>query len=144
MSLTLTVSHSLFLTRDQCYSIHNGNEVEIIGVSIPTWFYKGKISEPTIEVFCRYKINQTKNLLSIKEKSKIYELSIPIINSENITTKNLLDIKDDGSEHIIFRQYQSINRQGKLEVRHGMTYGQINMLHFIEIKRIEDLLATLS
>jgi hypothetical protein len=53
--LTLTVSHNIFLTKKQRYELSVvESTLEVIGISFPVWFYKGKTSEPAKEVFCKY------------------------------------------------------------------------------------------
>ena len=50
---TLTISHYVYLNREQRYDIHDLKPVEVIGVSVPVWFNNGNTSEPAKEVFCK-------------------------------------------------------------------------------------------
>jgi len=138
MALSLIVSHNIFLTREQSYKLVDGNALEVVGVNVPVWIYKNKISEPAVEVFSKYKIGTEANKLSIKEKGKIYEINIPKSQTSTpegiVSLRDLLDIKDRGGEWLAFKQYHTV-KQGKKT---------INVIHFVEIKRMEDLTQTLS
>jgi len=139
MALSLIVSHNVFLTREQCYELVEGNALETTGVNVPVWIYKSKISEPAVEVFSKYKIeSEEDNKLSIKERAKKFEIKIPkgqVLTPEGpVSVRDLLDIKDRGGEWLAFKQYHTV-KQGRKT---------INVVHFVEIKRMEDLTETLS
>ena len=53
---TLTVSHYIYLSREQRYELNDGKDIEIVGICVPVWFQKGNTSEPAQEIFCKYKI----------------------------------------------------------------------------------------
>lgn len=144
--LRLTISHYIYLSRDQRYALHNGEALEIVGTSVPVWFMKGNTSEPAKEVFCKYKLtNQPGNkIINISEEG--YCINLPqkilkeasqdqIVNVENSRmSEKLLDIKDGGAEQFEFRQYNNLEKQ----------YGNGSIVHFVEIKPIELLTETLS
>ena len=144
---TLIVSHHIYLTRDERYSLHNGKSIEVVGVSIPVWFSRGNTSEPAQEVFCKYKLtndiidkilNPIQDGYSINlpqkielldgEKETLDNLEIELPNS-----KNLLDLKDGGIEKIEFSQNDKIQQNGR----------EFKVIHFVEIKPIEVLLETI-
>ena len=140
MSLTLTVAHVILLDQDQRYKIADGEELTIVGVSIPTWYYNGETSEPATEVFCKYKIIPTKYKVFVKHTTYGYEIQLPLethdpeTNIRNpITLKNIRNIKDGGMEWLAFRQFGKIKRKNKKT---------IDIVHFVEIKSLQELVTT--
>lgn len=141
MSLTLTVSHNIFLERDQRYKLFAGEQVECVGVSVPIWYYQRRTSEPGNEVFCKYKLIATEYKIFVKHYDEGYEIFLPqrSFNPEDnranpLTLKNILDHKDGGIEWIAFRQFGEAKRQKK----------KVNIVHFVEIKTMEELQKTMS
>lgn len=158
--LTLVVSHVIGLTRDQRYDLHTGKTVDVVGISIPVWFEKGSTSEPANEVFVNYKLTNYKEAFPIKTTKCGFEINMPQSNPEaeaeiralpqealevvGVNTnfpnsKNLLDMKDGGSEFLQFRQYAKTN----LLVDGEKTRKALNIVHCVEIKSLEDIVATL-
>lgn len=149
---TLTISHYLYLSREQRYKLHTGETLDIIGVSVPVWFHKGSTSEPAKELFCKYKISNDPVNKTIMPTEEGYSINLPQkveLGDKNIpdeiqeaeatsiqlgTSDKLLDIKDGGSEWLEFRQYNKV-QQGE---------HQFNVVHFVEIKPVELLQDTLS
>jgi hypothetical protein len=152
----LTVSHSVYLTRDEAYALYEGANIEVIGVSIPIWIIESKTTEPGIEVFAKYKIMNQNKGISVKYNAEGYEITLPkhhiqkghlipeeIYNSlpeedqlkfqePRLCIENLLDIPE-GSEWLAFRQFNNIQVEDKLA----------DLVHYVEIKRINDLLETI-
>jgi len=162
---TLSISHSLFLSKKQRYNLHEGKSVKIIGASMPVWFYKGTTSEPAEEVFCKYTIhNKIENTFISITKNNAYVINLPQIpkdfkesilsdiewrrmsqESKNLrekgkagpleawyeshpvplSSKKLLDFTDGGSQVLNFKLEQE--------------YKNLNIIHFILIKSIENL-----
>ena len=136
MAATLTISHYIYLTREERYALFEGKRLETIGVSVPVWFRKGDTSEPTQEVFCKYTITNKLSFRSIVQNDEGYTLNLPqtFYGKDNSTTaKKLLDVKDGGCEELTYRQYSKIDVNNK----------DISVVHFIEIKTIEILHDTL-
>lgn len=147
---TLTVSHYIYLNRDQRYELHAGETLEIIGISIPVWFHQGSTSEPAKELFCKYTLTNIPEYKLISQTDEGYIINLPQkleLNGENVpkevkdvvavqlgTSERLLDIKDGGSEWLEFRQYNKIQKENKT----------FNVVHFIEIKPDELLIDTLN
>ena len=141
MNSILCVSHNIFLTRDQRYDIYKGEKVEVVGVSVPVWFYnKSEVSEPASEIFCKYiiandDINQSKVIDIVEEGYEIYlsggEGSMSKIKKffkkrDYIPfSKLLIDIKDGGAEWINFKVYDVSDK--------------VTIIHSIEIQKIETL-----
>lgn len=136
MGLTLTVSHNIFLNREQRYDLFNGKEIEIVGVSVPVWYYQGRTSEPGNEVFCKYKLIPCAYHIFVKHNEEGYEIYLPknSFNPEDnrtnpLTLKNIIDHQDGGIEWIAFRQSGTAKRGKKV----------VDIMHFVEIKTIEEL-----
>ena len=141
MSLTLTVSHNVFLTREQRYNLFDGQEIEVTGVSTPIWYYQGQTSEPGNEVFCKYKLIPNEYKMLVKHTDVGYDIYLPSkmedleSNKSNpLTVKNILDLKDGGIEWIAFRQFAKAKKNKKT----------VNIIHFVEIKTIEELVDSFS
>jgi len=158
---TLAIAHYLHLTKDERYRWAAGEVFDAVGVSVPTWFYKGASSEPAIEVFCKYKLLTATDGIFMKHTNEGYEVTIPqkpaqeaqplpedIWNSlteqqqdewhaQNTSQmpclRNLLDIRDGGSAYLTFRQFSKVRKNKKV----------LNVIHFMEIKDISELLQTL-
>lgn len=140
MNLTLTVSHNIFLTTQQRYDLAEGVEQVVIGVSVPVWYFDGKTSEPANEVFCKYIIKISDAITDIKYEDDAYVIRVAknFSNEETkerspVIVKNILDIKDGGSEWLAFRQLSKTKKNKRL----------INMANFVEIKDMNVLLETL-
>lgn len=133
---TLLISHYLYLTRDQRYSLFNGEKLEIIGVNIPVWFYGGRTDEPAEEIFCKYILSNDENDFSIREHDEGFEINLPQVNMKNTKkalSQSLLDVKDGGCEEIFFKEETKIEIDGK----------NYKVLNYVEIKPIEILMATM-
>lgn len=146
----LCISHNIFLEKEQRYSLYKGNTIEVVGVSVPVWLHnKRETSEPGVEVFCKYilkcenkqfqknieiidegyEITLFKESFSTNVQNKIKKY-FKIKNNNYIpSAKSLLDIKDGGSEWLNFQIYESNDL--------------LNILHSIEIQKIENLLTSL-
>lgn len=147
---TLTVSHYIYLTKEQRYSLHKGEALEVTGVSVPVWFHKGNTSEPAQEIFCKYYLTNEGENKAIVPVDEGYRINLPqklAIEKEGIpadvqevvsanlgTSDRLLDIADGGAECLEFRQYNKVQK--------GIH--KFNVVHFVEIKPCEILKDTLS
>lgn len=154
--IVLSVSHHIYLTREQRYSLNDGEDIQVIGISVPVWFHNGTTSEPADEVFCLYSISndkETEPLISTNEKG--YYINLPnsefkppsmsndkwramsIIERErwyeghqdSITSKNLLDYQDGGGKYMGWRHDNKIYKNKKA----------LSIKNWIEIKDIEFL-----
>jgi hypothetical protein len=160
---TLTISHLVFLSREQRYNLFHGNDLEVIGVSVPVWLNKGESSEPAIEVFAKYKLMNRDDRIFIRQKNGSYEVTVPPIeespndplpdeiwnvltpeeqdkwhidNEPNPSLINLLDIKDGGCGWLAFRQYSKLEKTSPV--------GALHVIHFVEIKDVTELEQSLS
>jgi len=146
--VTITVLHNIFLTRDERYKLAEGGDVEVVGVSVPVWFRKGKTTEPASEVFCKYRIGNAPVSTPLTTYEEGYVVNLPQegevavaikATGEEIPSaaphpKMLKDIKDGGCAHMQFKQYTKVRKGRNI----------FNLLHFVEIKEMETLLDTLA
>jgi hypothetical protein len=143
---TLTISHHVYLSREDRYKLHNREDIEAIGVSVPVLFDKGNTSEPAREVFCRYKLTNNLPNRAITTFDAGYCINLPQLNSTEDqddysvfaakygSSERLLDIKDGGVEYSEFKQYHNAYIDGV-----AMT-----ILHYVEIKDLEYLIETIT
>lgn len=147
---TLTVSHYIYLNRDQRYKLHAGESLEVVGISIPVWFDRGNTSEPAREVFCKYRLTNEPINKAIVPSEEGYTINLPQkleLGKEDVptevqqaaalqlgTSERLLDVADGGSEWLEFRQYNKVHQD-----KH-----HFNVVHFVEIKPDELLVDSLS
>lgn len=161
-SLTLAISHSLFLTEKQRYDLFSGKSLRVIGASLPVWFHKGKTSEPAEEVFCKYTLNNKVGEASItKTKNNTYIINLPQVpenyrrpylsdddwrkmtneqknkwyeaNPFPLSAKKLLNITDGGCGELNFKLQQEIEFRQK----------RVDIIHLILIKDVKELDASL-
>lgn len=108
--LTLTVSHNLFLTRQQRYELCQTDvAMEVVGVSVPVWFLGGRTSEPAREVFAKYILSITDNSTAIKRHSEGYIINLPktLSNVERSVAQLLMDPEDGGQSMIQYKEYSN-------------------------------------
>jgi hypothetical protein len=157
--LNLTISHHVFLTQEQRYSLHNGEDLVVIGVSVPVWYRNKKTSEPANEIFCKYRLKNPRKDVPIQILSDGYEIYIPMRPEKSpteltddewrmlvqhnpkkleqhyaakvsgVSSKNLLDIKDGGSAHLSYREHNKVQINNEL----------INIMHYVQIDDISIL-----
>ena len=130
--LILTISHYIYLTREQRYQVFEGDTVEVIGVNTPVWFKAGSTSEPAREVFCRYVISKEKGVYGLSPFEEGYKINLGSI-EQGIDPRMLLDFKDKGAQEIIAKGYGKVNIGEKA----------FNAFHCLEIRPLEILLDTL-
>jgi len=158
--MKLVVSHNLFLTKEQRYKWHDGEDLEVVGVSVPVWVDGQDTSEPSSEIFTKYQLKSEGGKPSLKAKRKYYEINVPKVAvcekpkipefllsllpkreqdklqglTSGLSLQNLLDLKDGGSEWLAFKTNTKITKNKK----------KINATHFIEIKDMSGLLDSLA
>lgn len=157
--IRLTVQHNIHLTRDQRYALHEGIELVVVGISVPVWFQNNVTSEPGKEIFCRYYMKNTKKDCPIQILENGYEITLPyrlgqklsisdeqwrelnfkepekldamykgIVNE--VSSKNLTDIKEGGSECLHYREHNKIKKGEDM----------MNIMHFVNIITVESLI----
>jgi len=113
--LTLNVSHHIFLTKEQRYEIGlNGNEVEVIGVSVPIWLCAGRTNEPGREVFCKYKIRIAREDISVQIHEEGYVINLPeyLQDVGDSVGLMLLDSEDGGRESVNYKEMSAASKDG--------------------------------
>jgi hypothetical protein len=153
MTIVLTISHNLFLAREERYKLFAGTSINVIGASIPVWVRKGRLPHEAEEVFCEYTIHNNNKPKKVEPAATGHIITIPPISNpywralvsddkwRNMTeeekttwygkhnrpsSNQLLDIQDGGADG-----YLSFSYQAKVK--------KITVLHFVEIKPIEIL-----
>lgn len=156
--LSLTIHHNIYLTREQRYALHTEQEVVAVGVSVPVWYMSKITSEPAKEVFCKYTLKNPKRELPVQIMEDGYEISLPFREGvglditdeewrrllrdepdkleemyrkmvQEVSSRNLLDIADGGSESLSYRELNKVKRGEQF----------LNIMHFINIEKIEKL-----
>lgn len=134
--LTLNISHNIFLTKEQRYSFQiENNELEVVGISVPVWFFHGKTSEPAKEVFCKYKLKICETTKAIVKTNEGYLINLPK-NLDNLNipiSTMLLDFKDGGRESVLYKEYSKMKKK-------SINYSAI---HTVEIYDLEKLTKTI-
>lgn len=157
--LSLTIHHNIHLTREQRYSLHEGNDVATIGISVPVWHSEKLTSEPAKEVFCWYYLKNPRKEIPIRILTDGYEICLPYREGQGLTisdeeyralnthdpdklrdllsqtiqevsSKKLIDMKDGGSGG--FLNYRELNKVPRNE-------GTLSIMHHIVISKVEDL-----
>jgi len=131
--LTLTISHNIFLTREERYKVTNGEPIEILGISVPVWFFKGNTSEPAKEIFCKYVVTNDGKNAPIFSTNIGFQLNLPRIIDDQNSEKKLLDIADGGEECLFYREFNKVNTPINYDV-----------IHYIQIMPHEIMLKTLT
>lgn len=161
--LNLTISHYIYLTREERYALHDGQSVTTTGVSIPVWSKGQNTSEPAKEVFCKYTLKNSKEEKPIKVMENGYEIVIPYrpaerkakelsdeewrefnrkdpaalmkYESQNRPEVSTRNLLDlpDGAGHLSYREHNKIHRDDR----------EFNILHFVRIEKMESLLESL-
>lgn len=161
--VSLTIHHNIHLTKEQRYALHEGKDIEVVGVSVPIWFMNKLTTEPGREIFCKYVLKNPKTETPIQILTDGYEISLPnrtgtkleISDEEwreinriqpakldalyrqlvnEVSSKNLLDIEDGGHGHMYYREHNKVKRGDKLWT----------IMHFVCIGSQESLLQNLS
>jgi len=153
--LILSISHHIYLTKEQRYSLIEKQKIEAIGVSVPVWIKNdGDCTEPATEVFCKYKLRNEEKRSPIKLLKDGYSINMPQKEEEKEENKMsnkiwrsldakhrneyyankvekpcanwLKDLADGGGRHLHFKEHNKVY-QGKecLEIYH---YVQIDTL----------------
>jgi hypothetical protein len=161
--IRLTIQHNIVLTRDQRYALHEGIELVVVGVSVPVWFKENITSEPGKEIFCRYYLKNPKKDVPIQIMKNGYEITLPnrpgqhlSISDEDwrhlsykepdklramyqsldteVSSKNLLDLKDGGSSSLSYREHNKTHKEDET----------LNVMHFVHIGSMESLTESIS
>jgi len=159
----LSILHNIFLTPDEINQLLSQQEIEVIGASLPVWFYKGNTSEPAEEVFCKYRLTNNPEYKTIKTEKNGYAINMPQIpqtyvkperltdeewreltaieqtewyekNQTPVSANNLKSIDNGGAEYLHFKEHSKITKNNKA----------IMLIHTVEIRTTEWLKSTFS
>jgi len=148
----LSILHNIAISEEQAKKLHAREEIEVIGASVPVWYYRGNTSEPAEEVFCKYRLTNKKKHETIQIEEDGYVINIPqpakgikkwtLSNEAYLKMKpeelnkwyedhpaptcslNLLPLKEGGSEYLYFNEYNKIRKKDKTTL----------LIHMVEIK----------
>ena len=168
--MQLIASHSIHLTREQRYQIHEGKTIETIGVCIPIWLMDNLPTDPAKEVFCKYEIsyngknepiqiinNGFKTLLPHRAKTgdrdsltnedwlKMSEKELDIwyeYNQPEVNSSVMLDYNEGGCQGLIYRESSKLVFD--IPVNNNVEKRIVEVKHFISISEIENLLNSLT
>lgn len=156
--LSLTIHHKIYLTKEQRYALHEGIKLVVVGVSLPVWFAKNYTTEPAREVFCKYRLKNTKKDVPVSILDDGYEIVLPnrkgwkpkISDEEwremnkdmalqkkyydkcisRVTSENLLDAKDGGCECLFYREHNEIvKNQVSTKIAHFINIEDMKLLN---------------
>jgi len=131
--LTLTISHNIFLTKEERYKLTSKENIETIGISTPVWFSRGNTSEPAKEVFCKYTITNDETDAPISPTENGYRINLPKVIDDQSAEKKLLDVSDGGAECLFYREFNKIYKPIHYDI-----------IHYVQIMPIEMMEKTLS
>ena len=156
--LSLTIHHNIHLTKEQRYALHEGQEIQAIGISVPVWFSNKITTEPAREIFCKYFISNPKKDVPIQVLEDGYDVSLPyregtkldisdeewrylnlqkpdVLESmyknmiQEVSSKNLLDPEDGGSACLIYREHNKIKKgDSHLTIMHFVCMYSMDLL----------------
>lgn len=126
--LTLTISHNIFLTREERYKITKGEPIEILGISVPVWFYRGNTSEPAKEIFCKYIVTNDEKNTPIFSTKTGYQLNLPKAIDNQNSEKKLLDISDGGAECLFYKEFNKVYKPLHYDIIHYVQIMPVEMM----------------
>lgn len=149
----LTISHSIFLNSENRHSLYDGNEIQVIGVSVPVWVSKKTPPGPAEEVFCRYTLANTGMSKNVVEDANGYAINIPPIQSKDWLKRISDDTWRALSEETKAKWYDKhaiASANQLLDLQEGGSGGYLSFivqtndtLNFVEIKPIETLMQSM-
>ena len=76
--LILSISHHVYLTKEQRYALIEEGKVDTVGVSVPVWIKNnGMSTEPAVEVFCNYELTNVIQKSPIHFRANGYVINMP-------------------------------------------------------------------
>ena len=148
----LTISHHIFLTKDQRYALAKGVSIGVVGVSVPVKAKKGVRPKTAEEVFCKYFLNNCRSAENVTASKNGYDIHIPNRKYKRAKLSNEDWRKMTPDQRTAWYAKQKQSKTGKLllDVKDGGCGGNLNFiyhvgdtLHFVEIKPIETLMDSL-
>ena len=159
--LSLSILHNIHLNKKQIYDLHDGIDLNIIGICVPVWIDNKNTSEPAKEVFCNYCIKNTKEEIPIKILNNGFEITLPFRSSSSIDVNDdefLYCLKKNKLENLYKNKNNETSSKNLLDISYGgskfLTYGELNtvifndetidIFHNVIISSVEYLLESLS
>lgn len=158
----LSILHNIAISPAQARKLHERGSVELIGASVPVWYFRGNTSEPAEEVFCKYKLTNNKKHEPIQIEEDGYIINLPqpakgikrwSLSDEAylkmtpdelnqwyeehpapLSSLNIQSLADGGSEYLFFQEYTKVRKKNKTTL----------IIHMVEIKYKEALLRSLA
>ena len=160
--LNLTISHIIYLTKKERYTLYNGVSIETVGLSVPIWCKDGNTSEPGKEIFCKYVICNPRTECPIKILKDGYEITLPyrLGKKEKLSDEKWLDLSMNNPDalHQYYSQAVSeVSSKNLLDPEHGggrclvyrehnkITIGKepSNVVHYVKIDDMDELLESI-
>ncbi len=76
--ISLHLLHQISLTKEERYSLHEGNTVETVAVCVPVWEIQEGTNEPAQELFCKYVLTNPRQEQAIRTLPDKSGFLIPI------------------------------------------------------------------
>jgi hypothetical protein len=162
--LSLTINHNIHITREQRYSLYEGETIETIGVSLPVWLSEEITSEPAKEIFCKYTLRNIKDdekPIQILEEG--YEITLPYRTGKNkkiLSDSEWLNLSMNRPDSLFKYYSKRVNdvscanlldpedgggkcliyrEHNKFQIDNRM----LNIVHYVKIGEMEELLDTI-
>jgi hypothetical protein len=108
-NLALFATHHIFLTKEEMELLLNKTTIETIGHCVPVWINAktSKTTEPGVEIFCSYRINNSFDKFRVLEKipKKGFEIFLPQNTSwkppPEIDYKNLSNLSSEERQKLM-------------------------------------------
>jgi hypothetical protein len=161
----LSISHNLFLTRQERYDWYNGKDLTVIGASCPVWFNADRppgnqTSEPAIEVFCKYNLINRQENIYIRHTAEGYDVLVPkepLTKATPPTDEIWKSMKPTEKENWYRKNEPTPSIHNLLDIKDGGSqwlafrqYNKIkkgnrslNLIHFFEIADWDEMLDSL-
>ena len=167
--LSLKIHHNVHLTKEQRYSLHNGEDVVSIGCAIPVWDRNGDSNEPAKEFFCVYSLKNPKIDAPIRILDNGFEITLPFRESSipdlsdedwrdwsfnhpekleayykscrpEISSMNLLEYLDGGSKSLYYREHNKIKKNDEFtEIWHYVDFKSMDHLEDSIMTHLDNL-----
>ena len=151
MAIILTISHNIFLNREERYNLFNGNSITVVGVSIPVWVKKGRLPHDAEEVFCEYRLHNNGKPKKIEPAPTGHIVTIPPPSNQywkELMSNDTWRMMDEDTKAKWYAKHVRPNPNQLLDLTDGGAGGylsfshqtevkKISVLHFVEIKPIE-------
>ena len=156
---SLVIYHLIHLTAEERAFLHQGNDVETVGITVPVWVIDKKTSEPASEIFSKYILKNPRKEIPIKFLPEGFEIVIPYRKGTKLTISDdewrFLNMNDKQKLDALYRSTVSeISSENLVDIQEGfISYREHNKLmfndkpiavkHYISIESKEKLLRSI-